>query len=115
YEVRTNKISDKEQRFFHIRVTFAGDETEIEEYTKLLKSIRGLVHRSGGQPETLWDDVSLYYASKAYPLIHDIENLMRKLIAFFMLTTIGKEWVIETSPGVVKEAIEKSKRKQYLD
>jgi hypothetical protein len=80
-----------------------------------LHSIRGIVYRSGGQPETLWDDVSLYYSQKSYPLIHKVENLMRKLITYFMLTNIGKEWVTQTSPSVIMDAIDKSKRKQYLD
>ena len=115
YEVKTNKVKGKEQRFFHIRITFDGDDNDIEEYTKLLRSIRGTVHRSKGQPETLWDDVSLYYSHKAYPLIHKAENLMRKLITYFMLTTVGKEWVAEASPIIVRDAIDKSKRKQYLD
>jgi uncharacterized protein YutE (UPF0331/DUF86 family) len=115
YEVKTNKVEGKEQRFFHVKVTFDGDDKDVEEYTKILRSVRGTVHRAGGQPETLWDDVSLYYSYKAYPLIHKIENLMRKLIAYFMLTTVGKEWVAEASPVIVREAIDKSKRKQYLD
>jgi len=115
YEVKTNGIEGKDQRFFHVKITFNGEEKDIEQYTSLLRSIRGVAHRAGGQPETLWDDVSLYYSYKAYPLIHKIENLMRKLITYFMLTNVGKEWVIETSPTVVMEAIDKSKRKQYLD
>ncbi len=115
YEVKTNKIEGKNQRFFHLKVTLDGEENNIEDYTSLLRSIRGIVHRAGGQPETLWDDVSLYYSYKAYPLIHKLENLMRKLITYFMLTNVGKEWVAETSPTVVREAIDKSKRKQYLD
>lgn len=115
YQIRTGEVEGKEQRFFHVKLVFDGEEEEIEEYTRLLKSIRSIMHRAGGQPETLWDDVSLYYSEKAYPLIHDIENLMRKLIAYFMLTNVGKEWVAEASPSAVKEAIDRSKRKQYLD
>lgn len=115
YEAKTNKVEGKEQRFFHIKVTFDGEESDIEDYTKMLRSIRGTVHRAGGQPETLWDDVSLYFCEKAYPLIHKIENLMRKLITYFMLTTVGKEWISETSPSVVRDAIDRSKRTQYLD
>jgi len=115
YEVKTGEVEGKEQRFFHVKLTFDGEEKDIEEYTNLLRSIKGIVHKAGGQPETLWDDVSLYYSKKAYPLIHKVENLMRKLIAYFMLTNVGKEWVTEASPSAVKEAIDKSKRKQYLD
>jgi hypothetical protein len=115
YKIETGKVAGKEQRFFQVRLTFDGDETDIEEYTQLLRSIKGIIHRAGGQPETLWDDVSFYYSKKAYPFIHKIENLMRKLITYFMLTNVGKEWVTEASPTDVKEAIDRSKRKQYLD
>ena len=115
YRVKTSKVGGKQQRFFHVKITYDGDETGMDGYVKLLRSMRGIVHRSGGQPETLWDDVSLYYSQKSYPLIHKVENLMRKLIAYFMLTNIGKGWVTQTSPGIVIDAIDKSKRKQYLD
>ena len=115
YHVKTSKIEGKQQRFFYVKVSYDGDEKDMDGYVKLLRSIRGIVHRSGGQPETLWDDVSFFYSQKSYPLIHKVENLMRKLITYFMLTTIGKEWVTQTSPGIVKDAIDKSKRKQYLD
>ncbi len=115
YTVKTNKIEGKDQRFFHIKVTFEGEENNVEEYTSVLRSIRGVVHRAGGQPETLWDDVSLYYSHRAYPLIHKTENLMRKLITYFMLTNVGKEWVTEAAPTVVKEAIDKNRRRQYFD
>lgn len=115
YHVKTNKVRGKPQRFFHVKIIYDGNEKDMDEYVKLLHSIRGIIHRSGGQPETLWDDVSLFYSQKSYLLIHKVENLMRKLITYFMLTNIGKEWVKQTSPGVVMDAIDKSKRKQYLD
>jgi hypothetical protein len=115
YWVKSGKIADKDQRFFHIKLTFEGEDEDIENYAELLKAIRIIVYRSGGQPETLWDDVSFYYSNKAYPLIYKIENLMRKLITYFMLTNVGKEWVTEASPTSFRDAIDKSKRKQYVD
>jgi hypothetical protein len=39
---------------------------------------------------------------------------MRKLIANFMLVTIGREWVSETSPTEIKSIIDKSKRANEL-
>ncbi len=114
-EIVGGDVEGKEQRFFFVRIIFTGEENEIDEYSKALRAIRGVINRSGGQPETLWDDVSGYYSQKAYPLIHQIENLMRKLIAYFMLTTVGKEWVSLASPKAIQDAIDKSKRKQYLD
>lgn len=115
YGIKTGQVEGKEQRFFQVKLTFDGEERDVEEYIELLRSVKRIVHTAGGQPETLWDDVSLYYSQRAYPLIHKTENLMRKLITYFMLTNVGKEWVTEASPGAVREAIDKSKRKQYLD
>nr|WP_276600417.1 HEPN domain-containing protein [Nannocystis sp. ILAH1] len=40
---------------------------------------------------------------------------MRKLIANFMLITVGKQWVDETAPAEVQDAINKSKRKDYVN
>lgn len=115
YKITIGELSSKEQRFVHMTMTFNGDEDNIDAFTTLLKAIKTSIHSSNGQLETLWNDISGYYSRKSYPLIHAVENLMRKLIAYFMLTTIGKEWITETSPKTVKEAIDKSKRKQYVD
>lgn len=115
YEIKSGNIEGKEQRFFNIKFSFKGEEKDLDEYIEMFRKVRTVIYNSGGQPETLTNDVSLYFAQKSYPLIHKVENLMRKLIAHFMLTKVGKDWVIETSPTPVREAIEKSKRKQYVD
>jgi hypothetical protein len=115
YEVTPGKVEGKEQRFFRIKLRFSAEEGDIEKYTALLKAIRSTIINSKGEVETLWDDVSTYYSTKAYPLINKIENRMRKLIAYFMLTNVGKEWLAEASPSVVKEAVNKSKRQEYVN
>ncbi|HYX36241.1 MAG TPA: hypothetical protein VE954_24320 [Oligoflexus sp.] len=69
------------------------------------------------------DDVSRYFAIKSYPMIHDIENLMRHLIANFMLITIGREWTKDTLPPDVEKILAGKKNrggqdqadKDYLD
>jgi hypothetical protein len=115
YRITVGNLEEKSQRFFHIKLSFNGKEEDIDKYAELLRAIRFAINESGGQPETLWDDLSLYYSSKSYPLINKAENLMRKLITYFMLTNVGKEWVVEASPTVIQEAIVKSKRKEYVD
>lgn len=115
YRINVGNLEEKDQRYFHIKLVFNGSEGDIDKYASLLRAIRSAIHQSGGQPETLWDDLSLYYSSKSYPLINKTENLMRKLITYFMLTNVGKEWVVEASPTVFQEAIGKSKRKEYVD
>lgn len=119
YESTGNEVTGREQRYFQLRFTMdkqtKSEGEDIENLTSFLKIIRGIIIRLGGQVETLWDDISFYYSQKAYPIIHEIENLMRKLIANFMLITIGKDWITETSPSEIQEATNKSKRKDYVN
>lgn len=119
YEVTSNEVTGKEQRYFQLRFTMdkteKGGDENVERFTAFLKNIRSIVMRLGGQVETLWDDISFYYSQRSYPIIYEIENLMRKLIANFMLITVGKDWISETSPSEVQEAINKSKRKDYVN
>lgn len=95
YDVKAGKVEGKEQRFFVCKVVFRGDEERLAEYTALLRSIRVLVQLSGGQTETLQGDASAYYSERSYPSIHKVESLMRRLITYFMLTHVGKDWVAE--------------------
>jgi hypothetical protein len=84
----------------------------LERFLSLLKKVRGTVAQAGGETEILWNDLSAHYACQAYPLLHEIENLMRRLIANFMLVKVGREWVEETLPKAVEEAVKNSKRKE---
>jgi hypothetical protein len=52
----------------------------------------------------LLDDVSEYYGLLAYPLIREVENLMRRFISEFMIKTIGLKR-FDTCPEKIKEGI----------
>jgi hypothetical protein len=118
-QLSDGEVADKKQRYFHLHFTWYGDPDtttdELERFTSLLKAVRGAVQQARGVTETLWDDLSAHYSRKAYPLVHEIENLMRRLIANFMLVTVGREWVDETLPKAVEDAVKNSKRKDYLN
>ena len=107
----------KAQRYFHVRFAATDCDTDekLDKFSAFLRAVRTIMTKVGGQPETLWDDISFHYARNAYTLIHRVENLMRKLIANFMLVTVGAEWVDESAPREVKEVIGKNKRKEYLN
>lgn len=119
FQLSDGVVPTKEQRYFHLHFTWEGnpdtDTDTLNRFNSLLKAVRGAVCQAGGETETLWDDLSAHYACKAYPLIHEIENLMRRLIANFMLVTVGREWATETLPKAVDEAVRNSKRKDYLN
>jgi hypothetical protein len=114
YHVKGGEVAGKEQRYFHLRFSLPGaspDEAAIDGFADCLRAVKAVISQAGCQAEILWDDISSSYSRQAYPLIHDVENLMRKLIANFMLITVGREWVKEAVPSDVKTALDKSKRK----
>lgn len=108
-------MKGKEQLFYHLSIGFDGGRKDIGSYKKILKKLKKSLHSDNLIIETLKDDLSFYYSNQAYALIHNVENLMRKFITYFMITNIGKNWVEESSPEQIKNALNKSKRKQYID
>lgn len=119
FQISGGTVADKKQRYFQLRFTWEGDPAtvpvDMDRFLNLLKAVRGVLAQADGEVETLWDDVSGYYARAAYPLIHEVENLMRRLIANFMLVNVGLEWASESLPSGVEEAVRKSKRKDAGD
>src|SRR5205823_5170303 len=99
FQLFSGEIAEKKQRYFHLRFTWDGDPDgpaePLARFQSLLKAVRAAVSHGKGEVETLWNELSAHYACKAYPLIHEIENLMRRLIANFMLVTVGREWLDE--------------------
>ena len=94
YSISNGEVEGKEQRFFQISFSIQHTDEKLDQFVLLLRDVRTIIIRYGGQPEVLRDDISTHYAHKAYPLIHRIENMMRKLIANFMLRKVGKGWLI---------------------
>ncbi|PKF60440.1 hypothetical protein CW745_15355 [Psychromonas sp. psych-6C06] len=110
YELQDGENSDSSHKFFHIKLY--SDEKNIENFSELSRSIKRLLHiNPANSIQTLWDDVSFYYSNKSYPIVYELENLMRKLITKFMLTTVGLGWTKETIP----EELKKSSRATKID
>jgi hypothetical protein len=111
YELQTEEIEKDKQRFFHLKLQ-CNDLSKVDDFSDLLRSLRDVLYKaSNKQFQTLWDDLTLYYSNKAYPLIHDIENLMRKLITKFMLTNIGLGW----EKGAIPDELKKNSRAKPND
>jgi hypothetical protein len=109
FENKTGVVTDKEQRFFNLTLTLTKTE-KLEDFIDLLKVLREIIYKSGGNINVIWDDISFYYSTLSYPIINRIENLLRKLITKFMLTSVGFDWEQETLPDDVKSVVSKSKR-----
>ena len=115
FSIKKGHVKGKDQLFYHLSIGFDGKIEDIEIYKKTLKELKKSLHSDNLIIETLRDDLSYHYSNQAYALIHNVENLMRKFITYFMITNIGKNWIEESSPEQIKAALDRSKRKQYID
>ncbi len=108
YEIKQSELNDKNLRFFYLKFICLQVE-KIDEFDDFLKIVRTIAYKTDGQIKTLWDDIAIYYSIKSYPLINEIENLMRRLIIQFLLTTVGIDWDREALPRDLKDNIKKKK------
>ena len=105
YYVQYGEIKKDSERFFHVKFT-CEKNNNTEKFKLFLKSFRTILSKASGKPpEILWDDISSELSNKAYPIIHELENMMRKLITKFMLITIGLEWTKDAIPKEVFDSI----------
>ena len=104
YNIQTGQIGDTEKVYFHLKFHITKPN-DIDKLTLLLKSVKSIFTIITKTPQTLYDGISQHYAEKAYPIIYDIENLMRKLITKFMLINVGADWISEKVPDDVKNSV----------
>ena len=86
-------------------------EDNLITFSRLTRLIKKISSESNlGSTQIIWDDISKYYSIQAYPLIHEIENLMRKLITKFMIHNVGLSWTKDSVPKEFSEALKKSEK-----
>lgn len=83
----------KDVELFDLLIKSNKNNKDIEVLSSLLREIRIVVSNQKGTLTPVFDGISAYYAEKAYPLIHFIENSMRKLYSKFTLIKLGPSWV----------------------
>lgn len=103
YKIQTEPISNSTYTYFHITLELSElnpsiDSDIIIRYEEFLRVIRTMLFKLQSQIEILWDDLSFLYSSASYPLIYEIENLMRKLLSKFMMVNVGAKWQKENIP-----------------
>jgi hypothetical protein len=127
-----NEIEDRNETFLMVEIghnsTFSNNDDNYpvtqEQVVEKLNKVRWII-RNGldgivqGDKNIkvyeLWNDISMFYAQKAYPLIQEIENLMRKLIMQFMLINVGVNWFEEKVPQDIKQKITKRENNKTGD
>lgn len=109
YELEDAVVEKSKERFFHLNVDTVGEDDEqvekLNSFNSIIKEINGKCGNTFSI-NTIWNDVSSYYARKLYPEISKIENMLRKIIYLFMLKTVGSEWLRTNTPEEFKKPIE---------
>jgi len=106
FKVETDNIPSNKERYFLIALENTNNELvdEFAEVGNKIKQISKRINPESTVVNILWDDIGRHYAYKAYPLINDVENVMRKLISKFMLINVGMDWSKETiHPDLAKK------------
>ncbi|CAI0766212.1 Uncharacterised protein [Serratia entomophila] len=106
-KISTLKASSANHKCFHMIVE--GNIDNIER----LSSLRNLlIHHFksvlGTPPQIIWDDIDTHYSEKAYLIIKDIENLMRKCLTQFCLVNAGLGWIKETIPSELNSKFQRN-------
>lgn len=112
YKIKKGKVKDKEQIFYYITIS-CNNEDYFDAFKEILKKIKSTIKSERTELETFRDDFTFYYARIAYSLIHNLENKMRKLINYYMITHVGTDWINSNSPEEIKDTINTSKRKEF--
>ena len=113
YEINSKEIPNQNQRYFHASLTLKELKHE-KTFLELLKIFRDIIYKANAKISILLDELSIYYSSKAYPLIHITENSLRKLISKFMLINLGMEWSLQTVPSEVQKSIKTKRSKSGI-
>ncbi|MDW2633124.1 HEPN domain-containing protein [Citrobacter portucalensis] len=100
-DVAIIQSKDQTKNYFNITLAIDNKVTDAvaQKITKLNRKLNIIFndvfkHR----PKILWNDLDSYYSTKAYPLIKDIENLMRKVLTKLLISNNGFSWEKENVP-----------------
>ncbi|MBX8530343.1 hypothetical protein K5D32_11750 [Pseudomonas cichorii] len=92
--IETSEVKSSNERYFLVAIECENTEL-IDQFSELgerLKTNARRISPGATMVNMLWDGVGSYYAEMSYPIINEVENLMRRLIAKFMLITVGMNW-----------------------
>lgn len=114
FSIEINKLpsSDVRKNYFDvvIETTEQANDEISSKFTKLNRKLIKLFNDTfHHRPKVLWSDLDSYYSTKAYPLIKDLENLMRKVITKLLIVHSGFAWENDNVSQGAKEKVVKNK------
>jgi len=109
YAVDMNEVANQHYTVFHVSFEIAHVTDKFREMLKAFKKTVGVHLKDDLQ--IIWDGIGFEWSKELYPLIYQVENLMRKLISKFMLINLGVGWYKSAVPAEVKDSIKSSNDK----
>lgn len=123
YSVEVGITPDNNERYFFLKIETLNEiiflSSEFYLFESLVEKISGVsakIHPLKTKVNTIWNDIGIIYATNAYPVINNIENLMRKLISKFMLINVGVNWIdLRLEKDVITTKITKFDDEKYIN
>ena len=116
YDIKKYETKEKQEIMFIVCFSLE-DESQLEEFEKFDKSFSEFIAKFNNDfsLNTIWDDISKKYAEELYPKIFYIENLLRKIIYYFMGKNVGNTWTKKCFPKDVENSIKDVKNKNQAE
>lgn len=109
------KSDDIKKNYFTVELSTNDAESDLlaESITRLNRKLIKIFENVFKEtPKILINDLDSYYSKKAYPIIKEIENLMRQVLTKLLITKVGISWEIESVPAEMKGKISKIKGRE---
>ncbi|MDO5356022.1 MAG: HEPN domain-containing protein, partial [Conchiformibius sp.] len=98
------------------QLMITAKDSDFEIFKELLRAIKNIVMElKNVKFITLHDDIAKYYCVQGYPIVYEIENLMRRLIYQIMNISKGYEWRNNTIPDEVKNSVKTTLKERNED
>ena len=112
YVIKHYVTNENDEIMFIICFSIDNEE-ELENFEKFDKSFVDFISKFSNDLtlNVLWDDISRKYAEFMYPKINYIENLLRKIIYYFMGKNVGNNWIHRCFQIKVGDSIKNVKEK----
>lgn len=106
FNVSILKAAEKKHLCFHLSIH--SEIEALDDFTKLKRLLLKNLTKIFDSPlQVLWDDIDKHYSTIAYPMIKDIENLMRKFLTEFLLINVGAAWIDSSVSHQIKQKADK--------
>jgi hypothetical protein len=117
FSLRTNIIKDSKERCFHLILSHSNNDDELN--ANILSKFGAVIYRIIERAKKfniyiIYDEASQFYCKKGYPLINEIESLMRKLIYVFMIKNMGDDGFTKSFPKELHERVKKTNKNELV-